>query len=89
MLNIDYIAKKQVKDIKEFLNLINLNFTIAGVDNKITEEALNIENSDFEDTLQYLGAKTLSCDCLITNDKNFYKSDIETLSSSEFIKKYL
>jgi predicted nucleic acid-binding protein len=52
-------------------------------------EALEIKNNDLEDTLQYLSAKNLKCDCIITNDKSFYKADIETLSSSEFVKKYL
>jgi predicted nucleic acid-binding protein len=50
---------------------------------------LEIENNDFEDTLQYLSAKHSDSDCIITNDKSFYKVDIETLSSGEFIQKYL
>jgi predicted nucleic acid-binding protein len=89
ILNIDYVAKKQVKNIKEFIQLINTNFSIVGVTNEMISKALDIENNDFEDTLQYLSAKDLKSDCIITNDKSFYKSDIETLLSSEFIKKYL
>jgi len=57
--------------------------------NEMISKALEIENNDLEDTLQYLSAKDLKSDCIITNDKSFYKSDIETLSNSEFIKKYL
>lgn len=89
VLNIDYVAKKQVKNIKEFIQLINTSFGIVGVSNEMISKALEIENSDLEDTLQYLSAKDLKSDCIITNDKRFYKSDVETLSSSEFIKKYL
>jgi len=89
VLNIDYVAKKQVKDIKEFIQLLNSNFSVVGVSNEIIAKALEIKNSDFEDTLQYLSAKDLKSDCVITNDKSFYKADIETLSSSEFVKKYL
>ena len=89
VLNIDYVAKKQVKDIKEFIQLLNSNFSVVGVSNEIIAKALEIKNSDFEDTLQYLSAKDLKSDCIITNDKSFYKADIETLSSSEFVKKYL
>jgi len=89
ILNIDYIAKKQVKDIKEFIKLINTSFSVVGVSNEMISKALEIQNNDFEDTLQYLGAKDLDSDCIITNDKSFYKADIETLSSSEFVKKYL
>ncbi|MDQ1244498.1 MAG: hypothetical protein QG565_838, partial [Campylobacterota bacterium] len=88
VLNIDYIAKKQVKDIKEFIRLLNANFSVVGVSNEMISEALEIQNSDFEDTLQYLSAKNLDCDCIITNDKSFHKADIETLTSSEFVKRY-
>ena len=52
-------------------------------------KALEIENNDFEDTLQYLSAKVLIVNMLLQNDKSFYKADIKTLSSSEFIEKYL
>lgn len=89
VLNIDYVAKKQVKEIKEFIRLINKNFTVSGVSNEMIFQALAIQNSDFEDTLQYLSAKNYDCDCIITNDQSFYKSDIETLSSTEFVKNYL
>ncbi|MEA1953176.1 MAG: PIN domain-containing protein [Campylobacterota bacterium] len=89
VLNIDYVAKKQVKDIKEFIQLINVNFSIVGVSNEMISTALEIKNSDFEDTLQYLSAKSFDCDCVITNDKGFYKSELETLSSREFVEKYL
>jgi predicted nucleic acid-binding protein len=89
VLNIDYVAKKQVKDIKEFIRLINTNFNVAGVSNEMILQALEIQNNDFEDTLQYLSAKKHDCSCIITNDKSFYKCDIETFSSSEFAKNYL
>jgi predicted nucleic acid-binding protein len=89
ILNIDYVAKKQVQNIKEFIKLINANFSVVGVSNEMIAKALEIEHNDLEDILQYLGAKSFDSDCVITNDKSFYKSEIETLSSSEFIKKYL
>ena len=84
ILNIDYIAKKQVKDVKEFIRLVNTNFSIDGVSNEMILQALQIQNNDFEDTLQCLSAKNNDCDCIVTNDKSFYKCDIETLSSTEF-----
>ncbi len=89
VLNIDYIAKKQVKDVKEFIQLVNTNFSIAGISNEMVSKALKIKNNDFEDTLQYLSAKHHECECIITNDKSFYKADLETLTSSEFVEKYL
>jgi len=89
ILNIDYVAKKQVKDIKEFIKLVNNNFTVVGLTNEMIAQALGIKNSDLEDTLQYLSAKSFDCECIVTNDKSFYKDDIETLPAKEFINKYL
>jgi predicted nucleic acid-binding protein len=89
ILNIDYIAKKQIKNIKEFIRQVNKNFTIVGLSNDIISKALDIDNNDFEDTLQYISAMNSKCDCIITNDKSFYISSMETLSSSEFVEKYL
>ena len=89
ILNIDYVAKKQVKDIREFIQLVNKCFSVNCVSNEMILEALKIQNDDLEDTLQYLSAKKSGCDCIITNDKNFYKSDIKTFSSSEFVANFL
>ena len=89
IVNIDYIAKKQIKDIKDFIRIVNANFSVTGVSNEMILQALEVKNGDFEDTLQYLSAKNHECDCVITNDKNFYKAELETLSSNEFVRKYL
>jgi len=89
ILNIDYIAKKQVKDIREFLNVINQTFIISGATNDFVKNALIIENNDLEDNLQYLMAKENNCDIIITNDKKFYSKDIQIMSSLEFKSKYL
>ena len=89
VLNIDYVAKKQMKNIQAFIQLLNDTFTIVGADNAIIEEALSLENSDFEDSVQYIVAKTLVCDVIVTNDKDFVKnSEIEVLSSKRFLEKY-
>jgi len=89
VLNIDYIAKKQIKDIRAFLNVVNKTFIINGATNDIVQKALNIKNNDLEDNLQYLIAKENGCTLIITNDKNFYAKDIDILSSLEFKEKYL
>jgi predicted nucleic acid-binding protein len=89
ILNIDYIANKQAKDVKEFLRLINKNFEIVGISNEMIERALKIDNNDLEDNLQYLSAINSKCEIVITNDKSFYTKDIETVSSSEFVQRYL
>ena len=89
ILNIDYIANKQIKDVKEFLNLINQKFSVIGASNKMIEEALKIDNRDLEDNLQYIAAIESSCELIITNDKNFYIKDLLVLTSNEFVNKYL
>lgn len=89
LLNIDYIAKKQVKNIRDFLTLINDTFSVIGATNEAIFKALNIQNNDLEDNIQFICAKNCSCDAIITNDKSFYREDIQTLSSNEFIDKFM
>jgi len=87
LLNIDYIASKQNSSIKSFIELINETFLVVGANNKTFDVALNIKNSDLEDTIQYLLAKEYQCDYIISNDKNFYCADIKVLNSTEFLNK--
>ncbi len=89
ILNIDYIAKKQITDIREFLDIINQTCIVTGASNSMISDALAIDNSDLEANLQYLMAKESRCEVIITNDKNFYSKDIEILSSLEFLDRYL
>lgn len=89
ILNIDYIAKKQVKNISDFIKLINENFQVAGVSNEMIAKALDIKNSNLEDVLRFLSAKETNCECIVTNDADFYKQDVLTLGSSEFVEKFI
>lgn len=89
ILNIDYIANKQIRDLREFLSLVNREFEVIGATNDIIEEALNTKNRDLEDNIQYISAKNSKCSLIITNDKNFYSPAIAMLSSNEFVEKYL
>jgi len=52
---------------------------------------LILKRENFHDALLLFNAveKKLFSAVILTNDKSFYKADIETLSSSEFVKKYL
>jgi predicted nucleic acid-binding protein len=88
ILNIDYIAKKQTQDIREFLNVVNKLFNIVGASNTSIEKALRIDNNDLEDNLQYISAKSSKCKIIITNDKTFYKKDIKIMSSEEFASEF-
>ena len=89
ILNIDYIAKKQTQDIREFLNVVNKLFNIIGGSNTSIEKALKIDNNDLEDNLQYISAKSSKCKIIITNDKKFYKKDIKIMSSEEFASEFI
>lgn len=51
LLNIDYIAKKQVKDIRSFLSVVNKNSKVLGGSNSLVEEALLVKHTDLEDNL--------------------------------------
>ena len=89
ILNIDYVAKKQVKNIRDFLILVNDNFKVVGSSNEQMAKALILENDDLEDNLQYTLAKKNDCEVIVTNDKSFYAKSIKKLSSKEFVEKYI
>jgi predicted nucleic acid-binding protein len=89
ILNIDYIAKKQIKDIRDFLTIVNSNFQILGSSNEQIAKALMLKNNDLEYNLQYTLAKEHNCEAIVTNDKSFYAKEIEIVSSKEFLEKYM
>ena len=88
ILNIDYVAKKQTKDIRNFLHLINENFEIVGATNSQIKDALDLENSDLEDNLQYISAIENNCDLIVSNDASFYSKDLEVLTSVDFKERF-
>jgi len=89
LLNIDYIASKQTKNLRDFLDIINQTFTVVGADNKMFDMAFKIDNNDLEDTVQYVCAYTEQCSLIVSNDKKFYRGSIEVLDSVEFVERYL
>jgi len=89
LLNIDYVARKQIKNIQDFLQLVNGVFEVVGADNAKFTKALHLNNSDLEDNLQYICAKENEVFCIISNDKSFIKADIEVYSSGDFVKRYI
>ena len=89
LVNVDYIAKKQKVDAKEFLKLIVKNCKITSVSNDLSLEALALDNNDFEDSLQYVCAKNEACEQIVTNDKGFYVGDVEVVSSVAFVEEFL
>ncbi len=88
LLNIDYVAKKQMQDIRQFLHFIEKNFVITGADNADMLKALVIDNRDLEDNLQAILAKKSTCDLIISNDKNFIKNSLPVFGSELFLIKF-
>ena len=89
LLNIDYVASKQTKEIRAFLQIINDSFSVVGADKKVFELAFNIDNKDLEDTVQYVCASMQKCDVIVSNDSRFYSAEVEVLDSLGFVEKYL
>ncbi len=88
LLNIDYVASKQTKNVRYFLKIINDNFLVVGIDNAMFQEALKIENSDLEDSVQYICAQKAHCDVIVTDDRNFFRGEIAVLDSQAFVRQY-
>jgi len=83
-------AKKDKYKVLKNIQLLSKILKIIEFSNDEIEEAcsLMIEDRDYkdlEDTFQYVLAKKLKCDYIISNDKNFVSKDIKILSSKEFI----
>lgn len=86
-----YVASKKLasKLILDELEKIILLVNIIPIDIEIIKESINIaraKEGDLEDILQYVCAKKEKCNLIISNDKKFYKGEIEVLSSNEVIK---
>lgn len=47
---------------------------------------VNLAYKDLEDTIQYVMAKKVSADLILSNDKKFMSEAIKVLSSSSFLK---
>ena len=89
LLNIDDVAKKQVKDIRTFLDLVNQTFEVVGASNQMFSKALELKNQDLEDNLQFVCAQATTCDLIVTNDGDFAYDGMEIVTSDEFVKRYL
>lgn len=89
IVNIAYISRKVEVDIRGYLSFIEQHFSVVGADNTIVQDALMLNNDDIEDNIQYFLALYGECDCIVSNDKRFYRADIEVLGSAAFVEKYL
>jgi len=89
LLNIDYIANKQVKHTKKFIKTIVDVMAVLGADNHVFTSSLEIDNVDLEDNVQYICAIESNCEVIVSNDKKFYRGEVEVLCSAEFVQRYI
>ena len=88
-----YVGRKINRDvILDNIEIINKTLKVIEFSNKEVSQTCTLmkENKnykDLEDTMQYILAKKENCDLIISNDENFYASDIKVLSSKEFCLK--
>jgi len=90
-----YIGYKSDKEnILHNIRQINKTLKVIEFSNDEVEQAcsLMLEDGDYkdlEDTIQYILAKKLECDLIISNDADFVSKDIKLSTSEEFCKKYI
>ena len=75
-------ALNTIRKINQFVKIIDFsNFEVAQTCELM---ANNDTFTDLEDTIQYILAKKVSCDCIISNDKQFNSPDITLMTSALF-----
>jgi len=91
--DIFYVAKRELKNKDTVLALIKniLKTThIVAVRESSIYEALDLEWSDFEDSVQYTAGQSISVNYIITrNPKDFASGYIETVTPEEFLNKVI
>ena len=87
--NIHYIMtkfggkKKSIKNIRKLRKIIS----ILSIDEKIVDEALLSDNTDFEDAIQYITSEKNNIDFIITRNKGDFKnSKLPVLNAKEFLR---
>ena len=69
--------------------MVNSISELVGADNYLIGKALQIDNLDLEDNLQYVLALSSGASVIISNDKKFYTESLPVLTSKEFITAYI
>jgi predicted nucleic acid-binding protein len=73
--------KNPIDDIENLLNLVDV-IPFSNEEALLAIELMKKDKKfkDFEDTMQYVLAKKVNTDIIVTNDKGFYSPDIQILS---------
>jgi predicted nucleic acid-binding protein len=87
-----YILSKRGKEkALDSIREVNELCTVVDFANKEVRESCEIMKSskkykDLEDTIEYVMAKKMSCDLIISNDKGFVSEEVKLLSAKEFLE---
>ena len=86
LTTIYYVTSKYKDPLLDIENLLKL-VKVISFSNEEANRAIELmkENSkfkDFEDTIQYVLAKKVEADLIVTNDKGFYSPDIKLIALS-------
>jgi len=89
-----YILRNQAKfsfeEALEKMYFIREVFTLVSIDDDIFFKALELcshnECTDYEDAMQYVCAKKIEADLIVTNDKGFVSLDIDIKDTQEIKK---
>jgi len=75
---------KSLKVINSVINVIE--FGNNEIDESIYLMEKNKEFTDLEDTIQFVMARKVRCDYIVTNDKGFYSHEVPLLSSEKALE---
>ncbi len=88
-----YFAEKKTNSTsaRERINILSEKLLFTTIGPKVVDLVKNNKKiHDVEDGLQYYSAIDAGCKCIVTEDRNdFYFSDIEVLSSRNYLEKYV
>jgi predicted nucleic acid-binding protein len=91
LANLHYLLRKltsnalALKSLRKLKTLVN----ILPVDERVIEQALNSDFTDFEDAIQYFTAINNGVNLILTRNKtDFKKSKIPVTTAEEFLKSF-
>ena len=78
-------AKLSFKEAIEKIYFVHSIFNVVAIDEKISFNALELCTqeicTDYEDAMQYVCAKKVNADVIVTNDKKFVSKDIKIVTT--------
>lgn len=82
--------KGKIKALDSILDINELCIVIEFGNKEIEESCKFMKNNknftDLEDTIQYIMAKKVACDLILSNDNGFVSEGIEIMSSGKFVE---